>query len=72
MRDKLIELIENGLACPDGKGPFGDDCDTCKYMLSNNCVNERLADYLISHGVTLQQWIPVLLPLPEPPKDVEA
>ena len=71
MRDKLIELIENGLPCPDGKGPFGEECETCRYMASKNCVNERVADYLISHGVTFAEdnnvgkWIPVSERLPD-------
>ena len=52
MRDKLIELIHNGVGCPDGRHPFGDVCDGCRYFPSLDCNTERLADYLIAHGVT--------------------
>lgn len=33
---------------------------------------ERIADHLISNGVTFQQWIPVTERLPEPDKQVLA
>lgn len=55
VREKLVELIENGVPCPDGRDPFGEYCDTCRYLESADCSNERLADYLISHGVTVQE-----------------
>lgn len=54
MRDKLIELLNSflgGCEIKDITPPYGV---------------ENLADYLISHGVTLQQWIPVSERLPEP------
>lgn len=65
IREKLVELIENGVPCPDGRDPFGEYCDTCQYSESSDCANERLADYLISHGVTVQEWIPVTEKLPK-------
>ena len=55
VRKKMIKLIENGVPCPDGRNPFGEYCDTCQYSESDDCSNERLADYLISHGVTVQE-----------------
>ena len=30
---------------------------------------EEIADFLIAHGVTVQEWIPVAERLPEPPKE---
>ena len=63
--EKLVELIENGVPCPDGRDPFGEYCDTCRYSESADCSNERLADYLISHGVTVQEWISVKERLPQ-------
>lgn len=64
MRDKLIELIDSGRKCLENRGPF-DECTGCKYITSKACDLERLADYLISNGVTVQQWVPVHLPLPK-------
>lgn len=52
-REKLIELIGRfctGLFITDITSPYG---------------YENLADYLIAHGVTVQQWIPVSERLPE-------
>ena len=60
VREKLVKLIENGVPCPDGRDPFGEYCDTCRYSESADCSNERLADYLISHDVTVQErgyWV---------------
>lgn len=52
-REKLLELIEVGVACPACRDPFGDSCDSCPYCDSNFCDFERLADYLIANGVTV-------------------
>ena len=65
VREKLIKLIENGVPCPGGRDPFGDYCDTCQYSESSDCGNERLADYLIAHGITVQEWISVKDRLPD-------
>ena len=65
VREKLIKLIKNGVPCPDGRDPLGEYCDTCHYSESADCSNERLADYLISHGVTVQEWISVDERLPQ-------
>ena len=41
-------------------------CDqTCKYYGFEDCFSERFADYLIAHGVTVQEWIPVKERLPQ-------
>lgn len=63
-REKLIALIASGVACPDDRDPFGEYCDSCRYEKSADCSNERLADHLIAHGVTVQGWIPVKDRLP--------
>lgn len=56
MRDKLIELMEHSV-CESGACPscehFNDIKDCIEYQ------QKARADYLISHGVTLQRWIPV-------------
>ena len=49
-KEKLIELLEH------------DDCPL--FMVFGDNMN-GLADYLISNGVTFQQWIPVTERLPE-------
>lgn len=75
VREKLVELIDIGSGCPDGMNPFGDSCESCRYKESTRCELERLADHLISNGVTVQGdelptnckqlWIPVTERLPE-------
>lgn len=50
-RKKLIELIRYGRACPNEMDMF-DSCYGCKYARVVDCDIERLADYLIAHGVT--------------------
>lgn len=55
VREKLVELLKTN-ACPS---PFM--CDpTCKYYGFGDCFPERFADYLIAHGVTVQErgyWV---------------
>lgn len=63
VREKLVELLKIN-ACPS---PFM--CDpTCKYYGFGDCFPDRFADYLIAHGVTVQEWISVDDRLPEIPK----
>ena len=59
MREKLIEVLSRYNSPPP--------CDTCKTPIGHcdMCGIDRLADYLISSGVTIQQWIPVTERLPE-------
>ena len=55
-RDKLIELFSSPHKTDPESAPF----------------SEFLADYLISNGVTFQQWIPVTERLPvQPPNRVD-
>ena len=54
VREKLVELIcrfRSGLAVSDITPPYG---------------YENLADFMISNGVTVQEWIPAI----EPPKKI--
>lgn len=58
VREKLVELICrfcSGLAVSDITPPYG---------------YENLADFMISNGVTVQEWIPVTERLPEWDKEV--
>lgn len=60
VREKLVELLKTN-AC---SSTFIYD-PTCKYYGFEDCFPERFADYLISHGVTVQEWVPVTERLPE-------
>lgn len=52
-REKLIELIRVGVACPDDGNPFEEErCASCRYRDNVDCDYLRLADYLIANGVT--------------------
>ena len=63
VREKLVELLKTN-ACPS---PFM--CDpTCKYYGFGDCFPDRFADYLIAHGVMVQEWISVDDKLPEIPE----
>ena len=54
VREKLVELLKTN-ACPS---PFM--CDpACKYYSFGDCFPDRFADYLIAHGVMVQEWISV-------------
>ena len=54
VREKLVELLRNS-----------PHLDTVKGYKGNDCTFEQGADWLIAHGVTVQEWIPVA----EPPKE---
>lgn len=45
-RERLVELLKND-NCPS---PFICDAN-CKYVNSENCTAERMADYLLENGV---------------------
>lgn len=63
VRENLVELLKTN-ACPS---PFM--CDpTCKYYGFGDCFPDRFADYLIAHGVMVQEWISVDDRLPEIPE----
>lgn len=50
VKEKLVELLKTN-ACPS---PFM--CDpTCRYYGFGDCFPDRFADYLIAHGVTVQE-----------------
>ena len=54
VREKLVELLRNSPHLDTIKGYKGDDC-----------TFEQGADWLIAHGVTVQEWISVKEGLPE-------
>ena len=55
VREKLVELIKDGIR----KGLRAKGDDRLDYSF------EDVADYLIAHGVTVQEWIPVKERLPQ-------
>ena len=55
VREKLVELLHNS-----------PHLDTIKGYKGNGCTFEQGADWLIDHGVTVQEWISVEDRLPEP------
>ena len=55
VREKLVELIKEGIR----KGLRAKGDDRLDYSF------EDVADYLISNGVTVQEWIPVKDRLPD-------
>ena len=56
VREKLVELLDDMQR--SGTGYFGSDIE-----------NKKIADYLIAHGVTVQEWISVEDRLPEDSND---
>ena len=56
VREELVELLRNS-----------PHLDTIKGYKGNDCTFEQGADWLIAHGVTVQEWIPVTERLPEIP-----
>lgn len=52
VRKKLVELLDDMQR--SGTGYFGSAIE-----------NKKIADYLIRHGVTVQEWIPVTERLPD-------
>ena len=54
IREKLVELLHNSPHLDTIKGYKGDDC-----------TFEQGADWLIAHGVTVQEWVSVDDRLPE-------
>ena len=59
VREKLVELLGN-IYLPMMAGP-----DTIGEYRIPHKFKEKIADYLISNGVTVQEWIPVNDRLPE-------
>lgn len=58
VKEKLVELLRNS--------PY---LDTVKGYKGNDCTFEQGADWLIAHGITVQNWIPVTERLPEIPNE---
>ena len=59
VREKLVELLGNiYLPMMAGSDTIGE------YNIPHNFKRE-IADYLVSHGVTVQEWVPVTEKLPE-------
>ena len=54
VREKLVELLRNS-----------PHLDTIKGYKGNDCTFEQGADWLIAHGVTVQEWISVKDRLPK-------
>ena len=54
VREKLVELLRNS-----------PHLDIVKGYKGNDCTFEQGADWLIAHGVTVQEWISVTERLPE-------
>ena len=53
VREKLVEILSVN-RCPE------DGCDFCDYADFNDCRAHFLADYLVAHGVTVQEcgyWV---------------
>ena len=63
VREKLVELL-NGII--DGGFKF----HSYSYESGEQLTNDEIASHLISHGVTVQEWIPVTERLPERDKEV--
>ena len=55
VREKLVELIQESGAC--------FDCFPVSGYEKNQI--EKIASYLIDHGATVQEWVPVTERLPE-------
>ena len=67
---KLVELFETA----DEECKHSKSCKSCSgYGKGSLCINYHFADYLIAHGVTVQEWISVKDRLPEDdlPKDTK-
>ena len=54
VREKLVKLLRNS-----------PHLDTIKGYKGNDCTFEQGADWLIAHGVTVQEWISVTERLPD-------
>ena len=59
VREKLAELLRNS-----------PHLDTVKGYKGNDCTFEQGADWLVAHGVTVQEWISVKDELPEDQEEV--
>ena len=60
-RERLVELMKESVKNCDP----GTSCLHCRYRTQTDCMERITADYMIAHGVTVQEWIPVKERLPE-------
>ena len=60
VREKLVELFFD--AQQTVSVPYGMETEK-----ATRCIFEQMADHLIAHGVTVQEWISVKDRLPEKP-----
>lgn len=67
IREKLVELLQNGKVKHVYYATIGNPVVTISNQMVADKVVEKFADYLIAHGVTVQEWIPVTERLPEKP-----
>jgi len=59
---KLVELFETA----DEECKHSKSCKSCSgYGKGSLCINYHFADYLIAHGVTVQEWVSVEERLPD-------
>ena len=59
VRERLVELLRNS-----------PHLDTIKGYKGNDCTFEQGADWLIAHGVTVQEWISVADKIPPDQEEV--
>lgn len=64
-REKLIELLDEATVDMATYSSDGELVSTFPINVVEHGCAEILADYLIAHGVTVQQWIPVSERLPD-------
>jgi hypothetical protein len=61
VREQLVELLNKA-----NSSCVGTDCfEGCKFYNENDCMYKLMADVMIAHGVTVQEWIPVSEKLPK-------
>ena len=69
VREKLVELLGENTC----KHDFCEDCEYCEDR--DACIDylkNSMADYLIAHGVTVNEWISVKDRLPTPKHQFDA
>lgn len=64
-REKLKELLTKADTYGCEECDKYDCCEECPAHAPNGCRYGFKADYLIAHGVTVQEWISVVERLPE-------
>ena len=68
VREKLVELLKDAQIASVDKCHTYEECKSCpNYGQGMLCRVPFSVDHLISHGVTVQEWISVKDRLPEKP-----